>query len=117
MKKVLLSLFVFCAMAFPSLSHAAAFYFGGMVVYEMVCTCSPYTYFWFSPLYLNSGNMSSGALSYPDTGTLFANYYLTEGGWGLGHYTTGVQACYLDDDPCFTLSTSGTINQNTGSSL
>lgn len=118
MKKIILISFVFfCVTALPSFSHAQS-YFGGRAIFEFPCTCGGvYTYFYFTPLYLNSGTPTSGGLALLTTGTTYANYYLVASGWALGHYTTGIQACYMAGDPCFVYTTVGLIRTDTGTSL
>lgn len=122
MKKITFCFLVsFFVTTFPSISGAAQSgqsFFGGMAVMEITCTCSAYTYFYFTPLYLNSGNSSSGALALSDAGVMYSNYYLTAGGWALGHYTQGGGACMMEaGEDCIELSTQGTITQQTGTSL
>ncbi len=87
------SIFAFCALALPSISHAQVD-FGGLVVAEIPCTCSPFTLQWFAPLYIDIAPLT-GALSAPDTPYLYPYYYSFPSTWVLGFFTPGVQACWM----------------------
>lgn len=92
MKKITLSFIFFCAMTLPSSLHAQVM-FGGLDVFEFPCTCSPYTYTVFTPLFFGPVP-ASGALAVPDWGVSFPFYVLMPGAWALGTYTPGVEACW-----------------------
>lgn len=120
MKNIVLGLLILpCALifAFPSISYAQA-PFGGLVVAEIFCTCSPFTWQWLTPLYLGGLIPTTGALAVPDAPFLFANYWSYPHTWVLGLYTPGVQACQMYVGlGCITLPTLGTMTSFTGSSL
>jgi len=116
MRNILIgSLVFFCAFALPSSSYAQV-PFGGLDVFEFPCTCSPYMYTVFAPLFLASPVPVVGALAVPDWGVIYAWYYLTPGAWALGTYTPDVQACYwyhgFECDP--TPPVMGVVNPLTG---
>jgi hypothetical protein len=95
MRNILIgSFFFFCTFAFPPSSYAQV-PFGGLDVFEFPCTCSPYEYTWFAPLFYGPVP-GVGVLAVPDWGVTFAYYTLTPGSWALGTYTPGVQACTWD---------------------
>lgn len=119
MRKIIIgTLIFFCSFVLPSPSHAQA-PFGGLDVFEFPCTCSPYMYTWFAPLYLGSIVPVTGALAVPDWGVAFAYYELTPGAWAYGFYTPGVQACYwyhgYECDPA--PPTMGVVTPYTGVSI
>lgn len=117
MKKVLLGSFIFfCAMTLPSISHAQV-PFGGLDVFEFPCTCSPFMYTVFTPLFLGPVPMT-GVLAVPYTPTLFPFYVLFPSAWALGTFTPGVQACLMYAVMgCFPLPVMGVMNPFTGTSL
>lgn len=114
---VLIFLVVLCVSAFPSVSRAQA-PFGGLVVAEIPCTCTPaFTWQWFAPLYFSLVPIT-GALAVPVTPFLFAYWYSFPGSWLLGLYTPGAQACWIYVGiACVTLPTLGVVTPFTGSSL
>lgn len=111
---VLLCTFVF---AFPSVSYAQA-PFGGLVVAEIPCTCTPaFTWQYFTPLYFSLVPIT-GALAVPVAPFMFANWYSFPGSWLLGLYTPGAQACYIYVGiSCVQLPVLGMVDSFTGSSL
>lgn len=119
MKNVMLvPIILLCALvfAFPSISHAQA-PFGGLVVAEIFCTCSPFTWQWFVPLFLGPVPMT-GALAVPDTPFLFQHEWSYPHTWVLGLYTPGVQACQMYVGlGCITLPSLGVITPFAGASL
>jgi len=117
MKQILLgSVIFFSIVMFPSLSHAQA-PFGGLVIFELPCTCSPFTWQWLTPLYFGPLPFA-GALAAPDTPFLFEYYYSFPSTWVLGKYIPGVQACWMFAVAgCFPLPTIGLMTPFTGTSL
>lgn len=116
MKKIILSFIFFCAVTLPSPLHAQVM-FGGLDVWEIPCTCSPFMYTWFTPLFLGPVPVT-GALAVPDTGTIFPFYQLFPSAWALGTYTPGVQSCWMYAVAgCFPLPVLGTMDPTTGTSL
>jgi len=112
------SLFFFCAMTFPSPSHAQV-PFGGLDVFMIPCTCGgAYAWHFFSPLFLGPAPVT-GALAVSTVIPLaFPSYYLHPGAWALGQYTPGVQACWMYIGyGCAMLSELGVISPFTGTSL
>jgi hypothetical protein len=117
MKKMILVAAFFFTLALPTHSHAQV-PFGGLDVFEFPCTCSPYTYTVFFPLYLGNPVPVTGVLAVPDAPTLFAFYELFPSAWALGTYTPGVQACLMYAVAgCFPLPVLGVMTPYTGTSL
>jgi len=120
MKNVALALFVLLfasALAFPSVSYAQV-PFGGLVVAEIICTCSPYTWQWLVPLYTGGLIPITGALAVPDTPFTYAFYYSTIGTWMLGLYIPGNQSCMMYVGlGCVVLPSLGSVTPFTGTSL
>ncbi len=92
--------------------------FGGLDVFEFPCTCSPFMYTVFAPLYLSAIPMV-GALATPDSPTMFPYYALFPSAWALGFFTPGVPACwmYVGWGCLPILSTLGVMTPFTGTSL
>lgn len=120
MKNIAIGLLVLpCALvfAFPTISYAQA-PFGGLVVAEIFCTCSPFTWQWLTPLYIGGLIPITGALAVPDAPFLFANYWSYPHTWVLGLFTPGIQSCLMYSGMmCIPLPTLGTMTSFTGSSL
>lgn len=113
-KKTLISFIFLCALAFPSQSYAQA-PFGGLSVFIIPCTCSPFTYQWFVPLFLGPVP-ATGPLAVPLT-TGFPFFVLHPGAWALGFELVGVQSCWMYSAlGCFVLPTLGAITPVTGTS-
>lgn len=114
---VLVCLVALCMSAFPSVSRAQA-PFGGLVVSEVPCTCTPaFTWQFFTPIYF-SLTPTIGALAVPVAPFMFANWYSFPGSWLLGLYTPGAQACYVYVGiSCVQLPVLGMVESFTGSSL
>lgn len=117
MKKIILgSIIFFYITAYPSFSHAQI-PFGGLVVFEIPCTCSPFTWQFLTPLFFGPIPIT-GALAAPDTPFMFPFFYSFPGAWVLGTYTPGVQACWMYAVAgCFFLPTLGVMNPFTGTSI
>ncbi len=117
MKKIFLGSFVFLsAFALPPLSHAQT-PFGGLDVFEMPCTCSPFMYTVFTPFYLGPIPVT-GVLAVPDTPTIYPYYELFPSAWALGLFTPGGQACWMYVGwGCVPLPTAGVMDPFTGTSL
>jgi len=117
MKKILLGCFIlFSVTLLPSSSHAQV-PFGGLDVFEFPCTCSPYMYTYFAPLFYGPVP-AAGVLAVPDWGVAFPFYELFPSAWALGTYTPGVQACWMYAVMgCFTLPVVGVVDPFTGTSL
>lgn len=117
MKKILFGLtLLFCVTIFPPQTHAQV-PFGGLDVFEYPCTCSPYMYVWFAPLFLGP-EPATGALAFPDWGVAFPFYELFPSAWALGFFTPGVQACWeYAGYSCFTIPVEGVVDPLTGTSL
>jgi hypothetical protein len=117
MKRLLLaSVIFFSIIAAPSRSSAQVL-FGGLDVFEFPCTCSPFMYTTFTPLFLGPLPIV-GTLAVPDTPTLFPFYELFPSAWALGTYTPGVQACWMYAVAgCFPLPVIGVMDPFTGTSL
>jgi hypothetical protein len=117
MKNSILAFIFLCVATFPSLSHAQV-PFGGLDVFEFPCTCSPFMFTLFAPLF--TGPIpGAGALAVPDTPTMFPFFVLFPTAWALGTYTPGVQACWMFPavGPCFPVLTLGVMDPFTGTSL
>lgn len=118
MKKIILSIFfLFGSFAFPSATHAQM-PFGGLDIFEFPCTCSPFMYTVFTPLFLSSPIPLAGPLAVPDAPTLFPFYILFPTAWALGTFTPGAQACWMYVGVgCAPLPVLGTMLPFTGTSL
>lgn len=117
MRKILLTLIIpFFIVAIPSVSHAQV-PFGGLVVAEIPCTCSPFTWQFFAPLFLGPVP-TAGPLAVPDTPFIFAYYYSLPTDWVLGFFTPGVEACWMYAVAgCFPLVVEGAVTPFAGTSL
>lgn len=117
MKNSLLASFVFvCVMAFPPLSHAQV-PFGGLDTFEFPCTCSPFMFTLFTPMFFGP-IPGAGALAVPDTPTFFPFFELFPSAWALGTYTPGVEACWMYAVAgCFPVPVLGVMDPFTGTSL
>lgn len=106
-----------CTFALPLVSRAQV-PFGGLVVSEVPCTCTPaFTWQFFTPLYFSLVPIT-GALAVPVAPFMFANWYSFPGSWLLGLYTPGAQACYIYVGiSCVQLPVLGMVESFTGSSL
>jgi hypothetical protein len=116
MKTTIFTALLFLCMLIPSRSEAQV-PFGGLDVFEIPCTCSPFTYHWFAPLWIGPVPLT-GPLAAPDTPNLFPFYILHPAAWALGFMTPGVEACWMYAVAgCFPLPTLGVITPFTGSSI
>lgn len=117
MTRTFVSFVFLCAFALPLVSRAQA-PFGGLVVDEVPCTCTPaFTWQFFTPLYF-SMTPTIGALAVPVAPFMFAFWYSSIGSWLLGFYTPGAQACYIYVGvSCVQLPVLGMVEPFTGSSL
>jgi len=116
MKRSILSLVFLAAIAFPAYSHAQV-PFGGLDVFEIPCTCSPFTFHVFTPLYVASPIPITGALAASYTPNLWMYYILHPGAWALGYFVPAAEACWMYAVAgCFPLPTLGTISPFTGTS-
>lgn len=106
---------LFFIVALPSRSHAVVpVPFGGLDVFEYPCTCSPFVYIWFAPMFYGP-IPATGALAFPDTGVLFPYYGIFPGMWALGLYEPGIQACWEWAGPvCIDIPEEGVITPVTG---
>jgi hypothetical protein len=93
--------FLFFVTAFPSTSHAQVA-FGGLVIADIPCTCSPFQYEIFAPLFINSPIPfpTLAGLSIPDPPFVlaFPFYYPIPSEWMLGEMipTAGAApACWM----------------------
>jgi hypothetical protein len=101
----------------PRPSHAQLMD-GGLEIFEFPCTCSPFRYAMFTPLWLGTVVPIAGALAIPDTPNLFPFFILHPGAWMLGFETPAVQACWMYAGAgCFPLPVLGTLTPFTGSSI
>lgn len=122
MKKTLPILFIAMAAIFGFSHRAHAIVplpFGGLVVFELPCTCEGGAYEWyaFAPLYLGNSAPTIGALLAPVTPLAFPWYYLKLGSWALGWYEPGVTSasCQIGVEPyCYPLPNEGMITPDTG---
>lgn len=115
MKKIFL-IIVLVAFWMPSPSHAQV-PFGGLEILEFPCTCSPFMYVAFFPLYIASPVPITGSMADEYT-HIFAFFVPHIGSWQLGVFTPGVQACWMYVGVgCAPLPVMGTILPTTGSSL
>lgn len=100
----------------PVPSHAQV-PFGGLEVLEFPCTCSPFMYVAFAPLYIASVVPVTGSMADEYT-HIFAHFVPHVGAWQLGYFTPGVQACWMYvGTGCAPLAVLGTILPATGSSI
>lgn len=116
MKKLFFALAFASVAAFPSYTHAQV-PFDGLDVFEIPCTCSPFTYHVFAPLFVASMVPITGALAASYTPNLWMYFILHPGAFALGYFVPGAQACWMYAVAgCFPLPVLGTITPFTGSS-
>ncbi len=120
--KMLQKLFLFVGVTVLVFSFSTAFAFGffaGMNVFVIPCTCeggATAWHFWV-PLYLDSGASVTGPLK-GSWVVGYSNYSLHPGVWAMGNYTQGNGTCSVGVEPyCYTLTSYGMINTETGASL
>lgn len=100
----------------PAPSHAQV-PFGGLEVLEYPCTCSPFMYEAFAPLYIASAVPITGSMADPYS-HLFAYFVPHVGSWQYGFFTPGLQSCLVYVGVgCAPLPVYGTILPFTGSSI